>query len=688
MKPTGPKFRSEVTWEKWRQIFDENDVMLKDFYFCIGCSAIYNINISNSGRCLKKHATECVGPNEVENRINDHFSLVYHASKRRKITRKDRTAVKEASIKYIVSDLRPIVSINGTGLTSLLASMTQIGAIYDAMSEKDLETSRLIPTRQTVCISVCQKNSFANSFSNLSLLQLTTNISSKAEDVRAQMKQIIKKEFRKYGGSIALDCWMDKQTKSTYFGLTAHYISNGPNDRLELNDRVLVIRELAPERAKNGEFLREKVMEYLTEFEIDNCIEKNMVFMSDRGTNICVALRGFKSSNCFAHMLNNALYQIFKKQKNKSFSEHNWAYQICHHATAIVKYFKASSLSKQFKPALQSNVCTRWNSNLNMLTPVIHHFEKITNVLTSSKSRMENLNAITLDELKILADFLKPFKTATDEVEASHHPTMHKVIPNFLEMCNHLEEKPSDPACIVEIKAIVRDYWQKNVQKCISIYHQLALFLHPNTKTMKTLSVDQKSAVWDRAISMMNQFMPPSTTTTQQKDSRPSTTSKPSDSAMRFCFDDSESETEEQSAAEAEIEDYKKIRLRGEAVNDLLSWWHENKARFPRLYGVARFIHSIPGSSAAAERLFSIAGRLVAFRPNMRTSLVDEMLFLRSNIDLERTLVLQGEDIDDDDIETISINSDEGYSDNNDEVDYEYILQVVDEGNEAENTEN
>lgn len=511
-------------------------------------------------------------------------------------------------------------------------------------------------------------------------MQLTTNISLKAEDVRTRLKQIIKYEFQKYGGSIALDCWMDKQTKSTYFGLTAHYITNGPNDSLELNDRVLVIRELTPDRAKNGEFLREKVVEYLTEFEIDKYVGKNIVFMSDRGTNINVALRNFNSTNCFAHMLNNAIYQIFKKLKNKSMPEHNWAYQICHHVTAIVKYFKASSLSKLFKPALQSNVCTRWNSVLNMLNSVIHHFEKISNVLTSSNSRMENLNAITLEELKILADFLKPFKTATDAVEASQHPTMHKVIPNFLEIGNHLAEKPSDPACIVEIKVIVRDYWQQNVQKCISIYHQLALFLHPNTKTMKTLTSDEKSAVWFRALSLMNEFMPPPTTI-QQTNSRPSPTPKPSDSAMRLCLDDSESETEEQSAAEAEIEDYKKMRLRGDVVDNLLSWWHENKSRFPRLYGIARFIHSIPGSSAAAERLFSIAGRLVAFRPNMRTSLVDEMLFLRSNIDLERALVLQGEDIDDDDLETISINSDEGYEENG--VDYEYVV-TIDERNEMQ----
>lgn len=154
VKPIGPKFKSEVTWEKWRQVYDENDEIIKDYYFCIGCSAIYNIDISNSGRCLKKHASECIGPNEVENRIDHHFSPVYHAPKRKKIAREDKKAVKEAATKYIVSDMRPIVSMNGTGLTSLLASMTQIGAKYGAMSEEELATSRLIPTRQTVCVFV------------------------------------------------------------------------------------------------------------------------------------------------------------------------------------------------------------------------------------------------------------------------------------------------------------------------------------------------------------------------------------------------------------------------------------------------------------------------------------------------------------------------------------------------------
>lgn len=471
-----------------------------------------------------------------------------------------------------------------------------------------------------------------------------------------------------------MDCWMDAQTKTTYFGLTVHYISNASDGGLVLNDRVLVIRELAADRIKSGEYLLEKIMEYLTEFGIGDYIEKNLVFMSDCGTNIAAALRGFKSSHCFAHMLNNALHKIFKREKNKPISEHNWAFQIMHHVTAIVKYLKASALSKQFVPSLQSNVCTRWNTVHDMMVSVIHHFDKITNILTTSQSRMENLRAITLNELKILVAFLEPFKISTVAVEASNHPTMHKVIPNFLEILGHLEERPSDPACIVEIKLIVRDYWLKNIQKCITIYHKSALFLHPNTKMLKTFTIEERIEVWSHALEMMNEFMPP-TSTTQQRPPRPSTSTstRSSDTAMRLCMDDSESETEEQSGAELELDEYKKMRLRGETVGDLLLWWESSKTRFPRLYCAARFIHSIPGSSAAAERLFSIAGRLVAFRPNMRSCLVDEMLFLKSNIDLSRQLMLEGEDIDEETIETICINSD----DSENEVssnEYEYLV--------------
>lgn len=83
------------------------------------------------------------------------------------------------------------------------------------------------------------------------ILQTRRFIADTAETVRDQMKSIIQSEFENYGGSISLDCWTDKCRRACFFGLTIHYLSLENGD-LILNDRVLVIRELAVEKKKTA----------------------------------------------------------------------------------------------------------------------------------------------------------------------------------------------------------------------------------------------------------------------------------------------------------------------------------------------------------------------------------------------------------------------------------------------------
>lgn len=149
-KPTGPKYKQKDTWEKWRLIFDEAEEVIKDFFYCIRCSSIYNLKLANSGRCLRTHAIECVGPSDEENHINDHFSLVFQPTKKKKISQPDKLAVKEAAIEFIVKDMRPIRAVKGDGLHRLLSNFTAIGAKYGAMSVKDLVESKLVPSQSTV----------------------------------------------------------------------------------------------------------------------------------------------------------------------------------------------------------------------------------------------------------------------------------------------------------------------------------------------------------------------------------------------------------------------------------------------------------------------------------------------------------------------------------------------------------
>lgn len=96
--------------------------------------------------------------------------------------------------------------------------------------------------------------------------QTTRLISINAEKVREVIKFEIKLIYEKYGGSVSMDCWTDKCRKWCYFGLTLHYISE-QNDKLILNDRILLIRQLTAD-TKDGEYLQQSLTEYLTEFKI------------------------------------------------------------------------------------------------------------------------------------------------------------------------------------------------------------------------------------------------------------------------------------------------------------------------------------------------------------------------------------------------------------------------------------
>lgn len=66
-----------------------------------------------------------------------------------------------------------------------------------------------------------------------------------------------------------------------------------------------------------------------------------------------------------------------------------------------------------------------------------------------------------------------------------------------------------------------------------------------------------------------------------------------------------------------------------------LCWWREHQAAFPLLSNLARSILCIPGTSVAAERVFSTAGDIVtAQRSSLRSEHVDQLLFLHKNMSM------------------------------------------------------
>jgi len=67
---------------------------------------------------------------------------------------------------------------------------------------------------------------------------------------------------------------------------------------------------------------------------------------------------------------------------------------------------------------------------------------------------------------------------------------------------------------------------------------------------------------------------------------------------------------------------------------DRIQFWLDNKSVLPKLYTLARQVLCVPAFSAASERVFSTAGRMLEKRrTNLSLAAVNSLLFLHSNME-------------------------------------------------------
>lgn len=143
------KYSSELTWSAMRLIFDETNIQVQDFFYCSKCHKIFNLNLRNSGQSLKRHVEKTCRP-IAPGGIEEYFEREFQPTKKKKITIDDKIMIRDAAVTYIVSDMRPISSLNGDGMAQLLSKMTSIGSRYGHITENMMSEMKLVPSRQTV----------------------------------------------------------------------------------------------------------------------------------------------------------------------------------------------------------------------------------------------------------------------------------------------------------------------------------------------------------------------------------------------------------------------------------------------------------------------------------------------------------------------------------------------------------
>lgn len=107
---------------------------------------------------------------------------------------------------------------------------------------------------------------------------------------------------------------------------------------------------------------------------------QNVVFVTDRGSNIIAALSEEKRLNCAAHLINNVLENTFKERNLQASPYFQPVLQILQSCRDLIGYFKRSALMEKLESALEQIVPTRWNTHLAMLASVLRNWEKIKEV--------------------------------------------------------------------------------------------------------------------------------------------------------------------------------------------------------------------------------------------------------------------------------------------------------------------
>lgn len=142
------KHTCRITWVKMRYIYDESEQILPDFFCCSSCLSLFNLKLRDSGQVLKRHVqSKCPGDAAG---IGAFFVPEYQQSKKRKMLIEDKLQIRDAAISFIVKDMRPIRSLDGEGMGTLLSKMTYIGAKYGYLSEEAISEVKLIPSASTV----------------------------------------------------------------------------------------------------------------------------------------------------------------------------------------------------------------------------------------------------------------------------------------------------------------------------------------------------------------------------------------------------------------------------------------------------------------------------------------------------------------------------------------------------------
>lgn len=553
--------------------------VVKEFVICSVCKKVMRYDSTKGITNLNSHSEACKAPRNT---------LKSYVCRENIIQNEHRKELCFQAVATSVKDMRPFCLTEGSGMLNLIHCAWNMGARVGIVSKEELARSLPCPTT------------------------LSRNVDRWAKLSKDELKMKLQSEIE-IGTTFAMtaDIWQDKHKRISYFCITLHYFDR---NKMKLQDFVLTMLPLDVKRKKDNVYLREIIDSKLIEYGLAE-YKANLVFITDRGGNIRVALNNYTRLNCFPHFCHNIVKYGCEVDSIKKL--------------IIVKYFKFNGLNNALEKSLRSAISTRFNYVFNMLGSIDQEWNAIEEILIQ-RNELHRLNAIDREFIKEMITFLSSFNDASKLTESTYKETLSHVWIGITQICSMCRVQQNDPHYIKAIKARSLEYVESKF--VLHQYHRIATFLHPNFKALIFTSSEQKIKTTRDTKNLLNEvFATPqlsSTSPSSNSSSRRSSSSSSSSFLSNYygqCDDQIN-----------EVDSYVNLRWIPDEKIDLFNWWIERKSMFPNLFKLALKIHSIPASSMQSERTFSKSGFIVNNRRSrLNPNTVENLVLLNKNFDFE-----------------------------------------------------
>lgn len=442
-----------------RMLVPEENTVVENIVFCAHCRTTVAYYGTTTTR-LRDHQRKC-SKRPLDDRTDNSKSTI-------NFKLEELAQLKESSVKFIVKDVRPFAAIEGEGLLDLIYSGIQLGRKYPRMNEADLK--KALPSRNTVV--------------------------SRVQDMAENSKNLLARKIRNainLAGKIAatIDAWTEPNNSTKFLSLTVHFFTE-EDATLKLECFTADLCE-TKELSMTGAVIKRAIYDMFAELDLEEEeVRAYVCIVTDRGSNMLVAVDDLDSAECLAHLTNNVVGQMLKNTEVKD---------ILAKASNLVRYMKTSHAGAQLTSKLKSYPETRFNYAYDMLISILTNRNQVFEILEAkeqlsrNKDLTDKVTCLPADKMKSICGFLAFFKELTAAIEGDKHVTLNRVWPALRELRSILQPKPTDCDVVASMKRAGLSYITKpeNVRFFEpKMSHKLALFLHPCMNQLPFLNYSGK----------------------------------------------------------------------------------------------------------------------------------------------------------------------------------------------------